>query len=888
MTPLPIFKYGVVFLSCLILWAGQAIGQVLEKKISITVKNVSLENTLQKISEASGVMFSYNPKTIPVSQLITIKAKNKSVQQLLDELSNKAGITYSLVENQVILKAAKKNEVTEVIPAKPRSWVISGTLRDKSNGEILIGANAYAKGSTMGSSTNAYGFYSLRLPEGSYRLAFSFVGYSPVEMDIDLKQDMQLSPDLEPAKMDIQAVEIKAEDEEAALQNGRLTIAKIQPRQLEQMPGIAGDIDIIKSLQAIPGIKSFGDGSALFYTRGGKSDQNLILVDEAPIYNPAHLFGFVSAIAPEAIKEISVYKGDAPAHLGGRLSSVIDIKTRDGSNKKFGFAGNLGLFVSDLAIEGPFARDRASWILAGRISNENWLFSNKLVNRSIKMNFFDINSKLNFKLNKNNRLFVSFFSGKDVFARASTVSGKTFGINWDNLLGTMRWNHIFNDKLFSNTTLYYSRYNYYLYVDKESGDYWKSSVVNAGFKTDFTWYLNASNTLRSGIEISPFRSDPGNINLSDISLLNYIKKTSRYKSATYSLYFSNEQTLGKKFKLNYGIRLPLWQNYGWERQFIFDENYNVVDTLRPEKNSVYSTFFRAEPRIVGSWVPGKHNILRLTYARSYQFIQLLNNSTSPFTSLEPWVPAGPNIKPQRSDLYALAYIHELKSAMYLFSAEGYFRDFRNTIDYCDHSNLLYNPLLEGELRFGRSWAYGIELLIRKAEGHFTGWLAYTYSRAYSKINGLNNGRTFAASFDTPHELSVNLNYDTYKRWVFTINWVYHTGSPISTPTSFYYYQGSLVPYYGEKNNDRLPDYHRLDLSILLRLSKPYRKYQHSLSLNIFNLYSHKNPFSVNVNKFIDSNGNFVVPTNASGDYEHIPTVISAAGIIPSINYKFRF
>lgn len=883
-------RYAFVFLLCLLFSGGLVVGQTLEKKLSIDMKNVTLGAALQEISAKTGVMFSYSPQVIPVNQKISIKAKNKTLKQVLDELSRKTNVTYALVESQIILKPLRIKEPTNpsAVSTKPKTHIISGTLKDQSNGEVLIGASAYAKGTTLGTSSNAYGFYSLSLPEGQHHLVFSFIGYKPFEMDLELKSDQQISPELEVLKTEITAIEIVSEDKAEALQNGRLTITKIQPRMLEQMPGIAGDIDIIKSLQAIPGIKSFGDGSAMFYTRGGKSDQNLILVDEAPIYNPAHLFGFVSALAPEAIKEITVYKGDAPAQLGGRLSSVIDIKTKDGNMKKFGFAGNVGLFVTDLALEGPFARDKASWMITGRISTINWLFSNQLVKRSITMNFFDLNSKLNFRINNNNRLFVSFYSGRDVFARASSITARTFGITWDNLLGTLRWNHIFNDKLFSNTTLYYSRYNYYLYVDKESGDYWKSAVVHAGFKTDFSWYLNSSNTLRAGLEISPIQSDPGNLYLSDQNVQSRLTKVSRYKSASYSIYFSNEQLIGKKFNLKYGIRLPLWQNYSWERQFVFDETYAVADTILPEKNKAYSTFFRVEPRFIASWMPGKRNVLRLTYARTHQFIQLLNTSTSPFTSLEPWVPAGPNIKPQRSDLFALAYIQELGNSGLLFSAEGYYRFFRNSVDYRDHANLLYNPLLEGELRFGRSKSYGLELLFRKSQGHFTGWLSYTWSRALSNIKGLNNDQAFAASFDTPHEVSINMNYDTYKRWVFTINWVYHTGSPVSTPTSFYYYNGALVPIYGEKNNDRLPDYHRLDLSILFKLSKPHRKYQHSLSLNVFNVYARKNPFSINFNKYMDDNGNFLVPTDASGTYEHIPTSISAAGIIPSFNYKFRF
>lgn len=886
-------KTGFLALIAVMLLGCAATGQNLDRKITLNLKNVTMGEALRQISQTSGVMFSYSPQVIPVQTKVTVKARNKSVRQVLDGLFKDTDIRYSEVENQVILKVQKNKEADKPadqsgLSAKKKTCVISGVLKDKAAGEILIGANVYVKGTTLGTTTNAYGFYSLSLPEGPVHLVFSYIGYQPVEMDLEVKENLKLSFELEPAKMEIQEVEIQAESKEEALQNGRLNIARIQPQLLEQMPGVAGDIDIIKSLQAIPGIKSFGDGSSMFYSRGGKSDQNLILVDEAPIYNPAHLFGFVSALAPEAIKEISVYKGDAPAHLGGRLSSAVDVRTRDGNLKRFGFAGNVGLFVSDLAFEGPFARDKASWMITGRLSNLNWLFANRWSSRTLKMNFYDLNAKLNFLINKNNRVFLSFFNGRDLFTRVSSVSSRTFGISWRNLMGTLRWTHVFNDRLFFNTTLYFSRYNYYLYLDKESGNVWQSSIQQAGLKADFTWYLNPANTLRAGFELCPVQSDPGNVYLSDEALRPYALKTSTYHSAQYIIYVSNEQNPSKYFNLKYGIRLPVWQDFASDPQFIFDENHLVTDTLDALNHKAYATFIRPEPRVTASYFPGTGKVLRLTWARSTQFMQLLNNSLSPFTSLEPWVPAGPNIKPQRSDLLSLAWLHSFHQSAYLFSAEGYYRWFKNTVDYRDHANLLYNPLLEGELRFGKSWTWGCEVMLRKISGKLTGWVAYTWSRAFTEIDDLNEGRAYPANFDTPHEVSVNLNWEPGKHWMLTANWIYHTGSPVSKPTAFYTYNGSLVPWYGEKNNDRLPDYHRLDLSVVYKISKPERKYQHSLSLNIFNVYARKNPFSLNYNKIIGENGDFVVPTDVSSDAVHVPTAISAAGIIPSLNYKFRF
>jgi hypothetical protein len=881
---------GMLFLFLVMFMAFNVSGQNLDKKISINLKNVTLAEAIKQIGEAGNVFFSYSPQSIPVNNIVSVKAKNKAVKEVLNDLFKKNGIEYSVIENQIILKSEKIHEPDKHANKTPEvaRYTISGILKEKGSGEVLIGAYAYAKGTSLGTTTNAYGFYSLSLPAGNYSLVFSFIGYQPIIMDIDLNKSQVISLELDAVKTEIKPVEIIAKDAEEALKKGQFNISKLQPKLLEQLPGVAGDIDIIKSLQAVPGIKSFGDGSAMFYTRGGQSDQNLILVDEAPIYNPAHLFGFVSALAPEAIKDMTVFKGDAPANYGGRLSSVIDIKTRDGNMKRFGFAGNLGVFVSDLAFEGPFKRDKASWLITGRISNLNWLFSNRTNLRQVKMNFYDLNAKFNFKLNNNNRLFFTFYYGNDAFSRENSVTQKTFGITWNNLLGTIRWNHIFNNKLFSNTTVYYSRYNYYLFSSRESNDYWKSSISNIAVKTDFTYYINPNNTFKTGFDISPHQSDPGNIYFSDPKIAVNTKTISKYQSVEYAIYACNEQQVGKRFNFKYGIRLTLWQNYGPGTYYVFNDEFITSDTLSPAKNKDYASFIRPEPRLIATYMPGKSNALRFCYSRTNQFVQVLNNSTSPFTSLESWVPSGPNFKPQSADLFTLGYSHRLPKQNLLFSAEIYYKQSHNALDYIDHSNILFNPLLENELRVGKAWSYGIELMVRKETGKISGWIAYTYSRALRKTAGINNGKTYPASYDTPHEICVNFTYDTYKRWSFVLNWIYHTGSPVTSPIGFYYYEGASVPIYGDKNNDRLPDYHRLDLSIIFKISKPERKYQHSLSLNIFNVYARKNPFSLNFNKFIDENNNFIVPADMSGNYDRVPTFISASGIIPSLNYKFRF
>jgi len=874
-----------ILLVIFIFFAAFSFAQDLNKKISLNEKDKPLGQVLNDISNLGQINFSYSPQEIPVDKKVSIKAKNKTIKEILDNMFKKSGITYTIVEKQIILKA-KKTEVVQEPKEKPK-YTISGYLKDKRNSETLLGATVYAKGTSMGTATNSYGFYSLTLPEGSYEIIFSFIGFEKTSQTIDLKENKNISVEMDVSKQDIKAVEIVSSTEESEIKSNQLSQIKFSPKIMSQLPGFVGDVDVIKSLQAIPGIKSYGDGSTMFYVRGGNSDQNLILIDEAPIYNPSHLFGFFTAIAPDAIKDVEAYKGDFPANYGGRLSSVIDIKMKDGNMKKFGCSGSLGPFTSSLSLEGPFKKEKASFYVSLRKSNLGWI---KLPNYSAKtfeMKFSDFNVKLNYKINFNNHLFLTLYGGNDEYSRLF-VTSHTFGINWKNNLGTLRWNHIFNDKLFSNTTVYYSRYNYFLNIWKENNDYWNSSIYNATVKTDFTFFLNPKNTFKGGIELSSHLTNPGNVHFAENDIQIHLPEIPQYTSRDFVFYISNEQSLNKKFSLRYGVRLPVWENIGPTTIYYFDENYHVMDTVKIGDKSAYSTFVSPEPRINITYSINEKSSFKISYCRATQFIQVLSNSTSPFTSLEVWVPSGPNIKPQTSDQFALGYFRTLAKSKLNFSAETFYKLLHHQIDYEDHANMLFNPLIEGELRFGEARAYGLELMLRKTEGKLNGWLGYTYSRALKQINGINNNQEFPANYDRPHNIVFNLSYNDTKHWVISANWIYLTGGAISTPTGFFYYNGYSVPIYGEKNNDRLPDYHRLDISVTYKFNKPERRYQHSLILTLYNAYGRKNPISVNFNKMMDDKGNFVVPANMDVIYELVPSTISVAGIIPSLTYNFKF
>lgn len=882
----------LILISVFTLLSASALhSQDLSTRITIHAGKTPLPDFLDQITRTSGIRFSYNPQIIPPGFLVTIDAGNQTLGDLLHSVLDSAGLVFTAVEHQIVIKKRNgyQNGPTAAGAGLTRRFTISGYLRDHNTGEALIGANVYIEGTTTGVMTNGYGFYSLTLPPGRLPLVFSYLGYQEVKKKVSLANDTLLSVEMDQQHLEIGEVEIVATDRSSELRTFQMSDFRFSGSTLSQLPGFAGNLDIIRALQAVPGIQTYGDGSALYYVRGGNSDQNLMLIDEVPVYNPAHLFGFVSAFSPDAINEVQVYKGDFPARYGGRLSSVIDIKAREGNMKRFGFSGNVGPYTTSLTAEGPIVREKASFLISGRISTLDWL--NLLpafkVN-NLNYRFYDINAKLNFRAGPRDRLFLTIYTGRDVFNRIQSENADAFGISWNNMAGTFRWNHLFSSRIFANTTINYSRYNYTLDFPNDNTGFWNSAISNLTWKADLIWYLNPDNTIRGGAEVTLHTTNPGNVTLEDGNRARDVPEVSQYQSMEYVFHISNEQRIGKRISLKYGLRLPVWQDIGPSTIYYFDQNHQVIDTIGYQNGETYSIAFSPEPRISIQVSPGPSSTLRAGYSRTTQFLQMLSTSTSPFTSLDVWIPSGPNISPQIADQVALGYFRELKKGQFTFSVEAYYKWFHNHPDYRDHANMLFNPLIEGELRFGKAWSYGIEVMLRKKSGNLTGWIGYTWSRAFINTPGINHDQTYPANYDRPHNICLNIVYDNHKHWVFSANWIFMSGVPVTAPIGFYYLNGYSIPLYGDRNNGRLAGYHRLDLSATYIFNKPGNKFQHSLDVTLYNAYGRLNPFSMSFNKMIDDDGNFVVPSNLNGSYELVPTTISVAGIIPSINYKFKF
>ncbi len=852
----------------------------LQKKISVIQKNKILSAVLEEIHRKSGVNFSYNNEDILGEQKITLIARNKSVENILSNLFSDLNIEYRIVEKQIVLKKKQFTPVKIIRKEKKETgkYTISGYVKDSLTNEVLIGAGISIKNSYLGTMTNAYGFYSLSLPKGKYVLVFSSIGYKDKTITLNLTSDRQISKFLKYDETELDIVVVTDDEKTNIFEKSSLKKIRLNKREINSAKGIAGETDVVKSINNLPGISSFGDGSVLFYVRGGEKDQNLMLIDESPIYNPSHLFGFFSALAPDAINDIKVYKNNFPVKYGGSLSSLIDIKTKDGNMNKFGFSVIASPLTGSYTIDGPIKKKRSSFLMTLRDSHLNWIWKRSLPN--LYVNFYDFHFKFNQIINRKNRLYFSMFTGNDILS-GDNKSDITNGLSWKNNAVSLRWNHLFSDKLFSNTTLHSSKYDYFLYYSQNENHYWTSYIGDVSLKTDFSYYPDPKNKFSFGYNLNNYIFNPGNLDADYFSRSVYAGDVSEIV-----LYVGHDYSFNDKLNVTYGLRFVSWNNVGPTVGFRFDENYKMTDTVY-YKEGIYHTFNSLEPQISISYLFPNSLLATLSYDRHIQYLHLLSNSVSPFTTMDVWMPSGPIVKPEKLNQYVLGL--SKKFSEFEVNLQTYYKTTVNFVEYNDHANMLLNPLIESELRFSEAKAYGTEFSIAKKKGNFNLLLSYTYSRML--ITGIKTSSTgtYPAAFDKPNKLNINLFYKTQKRWTFNLNWVYSSGLRFSSPTGFFDYQGYTVPIYSKKNNDCLPDYHRLDVSADLRLNRNKNaRFRHDLLFAIYNLYNRKNAISVSYNKIETDNGRFVVPTDFAYENELFATSTSLMSIVPSITYSLKF
>ena len=844
-----------------------------DQKISLDVKDQPLSAVLKFIDQQiTSLSFSYNPDKIPVRAVVTDQANNLPLKEVLAYLSTKFHFDFVLLEKQIVLTQASKSS--------PLTYTISGFVVDKKTGEALIGATISADSLLTGVVANGYGFFSLRLPYGKHTIHTSFLGYKIAVDTIDFTRNITLDIKLTQSAPELQEIIVQGYKPASTdlIQTGKVSIS---PKSVAETPAAFGELDVIKSLESVPGINLQSDGSTFFYVRGGNKDQNLILIDDAPIYNPTHLLGLFSSIVPDAVNSIDVYKSDFPLSKGGRLSSVIDIKTKEGNKNRFSAWGNVGLISTQLGIEGPFKKGESSYLLSGRLSRIKWIFKQENPDLE-KFQFYDLTGKTNFRLNKNNRLYFSFYTGSDQFL--TDVSG----LGWTNINGSIRWNNVVNDNTFINTTIYGSNYEYLLHLDRNKGQLWRSRIGEFGLKTDFSHFINSKQELSFGLNINGRTINPGNLVRDDTAPLPEELIVSVKNNVETAGYIQHELRGKGKWGIKYGLRASIWTSLGESFEYTFNDNGFATDTINYEAGEAYHSYFQVEPRVSASYFVNENSSIKASYGRAVQNLHLITNSISPFTSFEVWLPSGPNIKPQTSDQLSVGYYYYLSTIGISLSAESYYKVMRHQIDYEDHASTLLNPTLEGELLFGEVKAYGIEFLAKKEEGRLRGLLGYTYSRAKSYYKEINGGRPYHAFFDKPHQININLNYDVGLRVTLGSNFTFTSGLPFSSPTSFYNFDDNEVPVYSRKNNDRFPAYHRLDISAKFILNKNLDKnFRHSLTLSVYNVYARENPIFINFHKSINDDGKFEVPTNLLSA-TRITSKTFIYRLTPSISYQFRF
>jgi len=752
-----------------------------------------------------------------------------------------------------------------------RPPTISGHIRDAATGETLIGASIQLKAHTsLGTRTNNYGFFSLTVEPGTYVLMISHVGYQTQEIPVKLTQDTTLAVDLSSGAL-LEEVVISQPVHRENVRSPQMGIARVDVNEVKNVPVLLGEKDVLKTIQLLPGVLSGGEGSSSFYVRGGTGDQNLILLDEATVYNASHLFGFFSTFNSDAIKEVNLYKGGMPAQYGGRVASVLDIAMLDGNKKDFGAEGGIGLIASRLKVEGPIVKDRGSFMVSGRRTYADMflkLSNNEDINNS-RLYFYDLNAKANYRINDKNTLLLSAYFGRDVLGYTNL-----FGFDWGNATGTFRWNHVWNSRLFSNTTFVYSNFNYNVNIENDDFSFVIASrIQNYNLKQDFQFFSSSKSTWRFGINVLRQEISPANIDADENTAVNSLRLDDR-RGMELAAYLSHEWTPTDRLSLIYGIRLQNFLAFGPGTFYMYDAEGDVVGEKPYGQGDLVQHYINLEPRLSLSYQLNRNNSLKLSYNRTSQNLHQLTNSTSSLPT-DAWVMSSNNIKPQLADQVALGYYQNFLGDRYEFSVESYYKYMQHQIDYRDAADLQANAYIEGELLFGQGRAYGVEVFLKRREGRLNGWISYALSRSERQFDGINGGNWFAARQDRTHDASVVGMYQVSPRWNLSATFVYSTGNAVTFPSGKYTVDGRTLWYYMERNGYRMPDYHRLDLGATWE-SSTSKRFTSSWTFGVYNAYNRKNAFIID---FREKEGN----PNVTEAYR-----IALFGIIPSVTWNFKF
>lgn len=757
--------------------------------------------------------------------------------------------------------------------AQTTKYTVSGIIKDKKTGETAIGATLRVKELTAtGVVSNEFGFYSITLPAGTYTFIITYLGYTEVQKKVVLDKNQKLDVQLEEQATTLNEVVVSGEKKDAAITNAKMGVEKLDIVEISKIPVLFGEKDILKTIQLLPGIKGAGEGNSGFYVRGGSADQNLILLDDAPVYNASHLLGFFSTFNSLAIQDVEIYKGLMPAQYGTRLSSTLDIKMKNGNDQKFHVAGGIGTISTNLAVEGPIVKNKGSFLVTARRTYAD-VFLKLSTNddlKNSKLYFYDLNLKSNYNINDKNRIFLSAYFGRDVLGAKNQ-----FGLDWGNATATLRWNHIINDKLFSNTSFIFSDYNYKLSFDinSESNVTINSKIRDYNFKQEFQYFLNPQNKIRAGINIIHHTIIPGQVTQTGETGINAPTLQNRY-AIDNAIYIDNNWTATDRINVDYGLRLSGFNALGGGDFYTFDAEGNVTESTYYGSNQVVANYYYLEPRITASYRLNKSSSVKTGYARTTQNLHLISNSTTA-SPTDLWIPSSLNTKAEIGDQVSLGYFKNLKDNQYEVSAEAYYKLMQNQVDYKNGANTIANDKIEGELLYGKGQAYGLEILLKKKFGRFNGWIGYTLSKSERLIDGINDNKWYNAKQDRTNDVSVVGIYELSKKWSFSATWVYTTGAPVTYPTGKYTIDDETVFAYQGRNSSRMPNYHRLDIGATFQARKT-EKYESSWNFSIYNAYARANAYSISFKDDPDD------PTKTQA----VQTTLFK--LIPSISYNFKF
>lgn len=769
---------------------------------------------------------------------------------------------------------------TEKVAAQNK-FTISGYVKDKKNGESLYGVNVYAKETMKGGSTNEFGFYSLTLPQGEYTIIASFLGYQNFEQAVSLNKDLRINIELGASEIVTQVVEITGERKDRNVESTKMGTIDLPIEQVKSIPALLGEVDIFRTLQLLPGVMSAGEGNSGFYVRGGGPDQNLILLDQAVVYNPGHLFGFFSVFNSDAIKNVNLIKGGMPASYGGRLSSVVDVSMKEGNMKKYNVEGGIGLISSRLTVQGPIKKDKSSFIVSGRRTYID-LLTRPILKRANdgqfagnEYYFYDINAKLNYTFSDKDRLYVSGYFGRDVFS----FNDPAFNIRipWGNATATMRWNHLFSNKLFMNVVGIYNDYNFAVeakFQDVRFNLY--SGIRDVGSKVDFDYFPNSNHTIKFGVEHTWHTFQP--YSASGSSAGEQIVNTDITKKFGHEsgIYFQDDFNITDWLKVNAGIRGSMFNNVGPQVKYVLDDSNRPIDTLNYDRSQHIKTYLGLEPRLSTRITLNSSTSIKSGYSYNNQYIHLVSSSTTTLPT-DLWVPSTPLVQPQRGWQVATGVFKNFKDNMYETSVEVYYKKMKNQIEFGESFVPELGSDIEDAFVFGEGRSFGAEFFVKKAFGKFNGWIGYTISKTDRVFPDLNDGRRFPARFDRRHDANVVLVYDISERWNVSATFVYGTGIATTLPIGRYFIEGNVVNQYGDRNSYRLAPYHRADIAATYVMKR--KKYYSDITMSIYNLYNRRNPYFI----YFSPEGSI-----ASGNLDLKAKQVSLFPILPSITWNFKF